>query len=53
MNGSVNTPIKAVKSSSTATSLCLKNRSTRYLSKCVEMAHSTGPENAKTSQDIG
>jgi hypothetical protein len=22
------------------------------LSKCVEIAHSTGPENAKTSQDI-
>ena len=32
--------------------VCLKNRSTRYLSKCVEMAQSTGPENAKTSQDI-
>ena len=45
-------PIKAVKSNSRATSLCLKYRSTRYLSKWVEMAQSTGPENAKMSQDI-
>src|SRR6478736_2450777 len=52
MNGRVSTPIKAVNSSSTAVSLCLKYCSTRYLSKCVEIAHSTGPENAKTSQDI-
>src|SRR5947207_8927285 len=53
MNGRASTPIKAVNSSSTAVSLCLKYCSTRYLSKCVEIAHSTGPENAKTSQDIG
>jgi hypothetical protein len=52
MSGSVSTPIKAVNSSSTAVSLCLKYCSTKYLSKCVEIAHSTGPENAKTSQDI-
>src|SRR5580704_4302556 len=51
MNGSSSTPTKAVNSSSTATLLCLKNRSTRYLSKCTETAHRTGPENAKTTQD--
>src|SRR5215510_13926404 len=43
-------PISAVKTTRTATSVSLKKRSTRYLSKCVEMAHKTGPENAKTSQ---
>src|SRR5882724_8302819 len=43
-------PISAVKTTSTATSVSLKKRSTRYLSRCVEMAHKTGPENAKTSQ---
>src|SRR5579862_530154 len=52
MNGSITSPAKAVKMSNTATLLSLKNRSTRYLSKCTEMAHSTGPENAKKSQDI-
>src|ERR1700728_3212325 len=52
MNGSIKTPIKAVKTSNTATLLSLKNRSTRYLSRCTEMGQSTGPENAKTSQDI-
>ena len=51
MNGSSSTPTKAVKRSSTATSLSLKKRSTRYLSRCTETAHSTGPENAKTTQD--
>ena len=51
MNGSSSTPTKAVNRSITATLLCLKNRSTRYLSKWTEMAHSTGPENAKTTQD--
>jgi hypothetical protein len=30
----------------------LKKRSTRYLSKWTEIAHSTGPENAKKSQDM-
>ena len=53
ITGNVSTPMKAVKRSSTATSDCLKYFSTRYLSKCVEMAHKTGPENAKKSQDIG
>src|SRR5215470_49717 len=43
-------PISAVKTTSTATSVSLKKRSTRYLSRCVEMAHKIGPENAKTSQ---
>ena len=52
MNGNSSTPTNAVNSSSTATSLCLKYRSTRYLSKCVEIAQRTGPENAKNSQDI-
>src|SRR5580693_3532312 len=52
MNGSITRPAKAVKTSKIATLLSLKNRSTRYLSKCTEMAHSTGPENAKKSQDI-
>src|ERR1700733_12129884 len=50
MNGRVKSPTGAVNSSSTATSVCLKYRSTRYLSKCVEMAQRTGPEKAKTSQ---
>jgi hypothetical protein len=53
ITGSVKTPMNAVKRSSTATSDCLKYFSTRYLSKCVEMAHRTGPENAKKSHDIG
>src|SRR6185369_6640500 len=43
-------PISAVNTTRTATSVSLKKRSTRYLSKCVEMAHKIGPENAKTSQ---
>src|SRR5262249_31715654 len=50
MNGKVKRPFSAVNTSSTATSLCLKYRSTRYLSKCAEMAQRTGPENAKKSQ---
>src|ERR1700677_2448363 len=52
ITGSVKTPKNAVKTSSTVTSDCLKYFSTRYLSKWVEIAHRTGPENAKTSQDI-
>ena len=52
MNGSVSTPTNAVNSSNTATSLCLKYLSTRYLSKCVEIAHSTGPENAKQAKTL-
>ncbi len=44
--------MNAVNSKSTATLVSLKKRSTRYLSKCTEMAHSTGPENAKKSQVI-
>src|SRR6202167_1540689 len=52
MKGSISRPTKAVKTSNTATLLSLKNRSTRYLSKCTEMAQSTGPENAKKTQDI-
>src|ERR1700760_1470710 len=51
MNGSSSTPIKAVNSSSTATSLVLKKRSTMYLSKWTEIAHKTGPEKAKTTQE--
>src|SRR5215469_13940831 len=51
MNGSSSVPIKAVNNSITATLLSLKNRSTRYLSKWTEIAHSTGPEKAKTTQD--
>ena len=53
MNGSITRPMKAVNTSSTATLLSLKKRSTRYLSRWTEIAHSTGPENAKKSQDIG
>src|SRR5690242_11873508 len=52
MNGKNSRPTDAVNTSSTATSLSLKKRSTRYLSRCTEMAHSTGPANAKTSQDM-
>src|ERR1700680_3497385 len=52
MNGSARRPIRAVKMSRTATLLLWKYLSTRYLSKCVEMALRIGPENAKTSQDI-
>src|ERR1700677_4847057 len=51
MNGSSNKPTKAVNKSNTATLLSLKKRSTRYLSRCTEMAHKTGPEKAKTIQD--
>src|SRR5690349_4076173 len=50
ITGISKSPISAVKTTSTATSVSLKKRSTRYLSKCVEMAHKIGPENAKTSQ---
>src|SRR5437879_9270839 len=50
ITGISKSPISAVKTTSTATSVSLKKRSTRYLSRCVEMAHKTGPENAKTSQ---
>src|SRR5579872_922416 len=52
INGSITRPMKAVNTSSTATLLSLKNRWTRYLSRWTEIAHSTGPENAKKSQDI-
>src|ERR1700730_8417709 len=52
MNGSASRPIRAVNMSRTATLLHLKYFSTRYLSKCVEIAQRIGPENAKTSQDI-
>src|ERR1700683_2232573 len=52
MKGSISRPTKAVKTSNTATLLSLKKRSTRYLSKCTEMAQRTGPEKAKKSQDI-
>src|SRR5215472_7254471 len=53
MNGNSTTPIDAVNTSSTATLLSLKKRSTRYLSRCTEIAQSTGPDSAKGSQDIG
>ena len=49
MNGSANSPMSAVNTINTAVSLCLKYFSTRYLSICVETAHSIGPENAKSS----
>src|SRR5579884_2942887 len=52
INGRNKRPIDAVNTSSTATSLSLKKRSTRYLSRCTEIAQNTGPANAKTSQDI-
>src|ERR1700733_4216116 len=51
MNGNNTTPTKAVNKSITATLLSLKKRSTRYLSRWTEMAQSTGPEKAKTTQD--
>src|SRR5271168_142651 len=51
MNGNSRTPISAVKTNKTATSPCLKKRLTRYLSKWTEIAHRTGPENAKKTQD--
>ncbi len=47
IRGMPGTPISAVKISSAPTSLSLKNRSTRYLSMWVEMAHRTGPQNAQ------
>src|SRR5215467_14541636 len=50
ITGISKSPISAVKTTRTATSVSLKKRSTRYLSKCVEIAHKTGPESAKTSQ---
>src|SRR5215475_5515944 len=50
ISGINRSPISAVKTTRTATSVSLKKRSTRYLSKWVEMAHKTGPENAKKSQ---
>src|SRR5579883_674849 len=49
MTGSARTPKKAVKTISTAVSLCRKYLSTRYLSIWVDMAQRTGPEKAKTS----
>src|ERR1700685_3077067 len=52
MIGSASTTTSAVNSTMMATFESLKKRSTRYLSKCTEMAHRTGPENAKKSQDI-
>jgi hypothetical protein len=51
INGNSSTPTKAVNKSITATSLSLKKRSTRYLSRWTEIAQSTGPEKAKTTQD--
>ena len=44
--GRAKTPNKAVKTISTAVSLCRKYLSTRNLSMWVETAHSTGPEKA-------
>src|ERR1700704_5864480 len=52
MMGNSARPANAVKISRTATLLCLKYRSTRYLSKWVEIAQRTGPQNANTSQVI-
>src|SRR6202044_17060 len=52
MTGSASTTTSAVNSTMMATFESLKKRSTRYLSKCTEMAHSTGPQKAKKSQDI-
>src|SRR5580700_4879550 len=52
MNGSNARPMNAVNNRSTATLFSLKKRSTMYLSKCTEIAQSTGPEKAKKSQDI-
>src|SRR5580704_1092324 len=52
MMGSASTTTSAVNSTMMATFESLKKRSTRYLSKCTEMAHSTGPQKAKKSQDI-
>src|SRR5215469_10621376 len=52
MTGSARKPMSAVKMSRTAALLSLKYFSTRYLSMWVEIAHRTGPEKAKTSQDI-
>ena len=46
MTGAIKTPMKAVKTMNTATLPVLKNRSIKYLSKCVDTAHNTGPENA-------
>ena len=51
MKGSATRLVTPVNTSSTAGWTRLKYRSTRYLSKCVEMAHKTGPENAKKTQE--
>src|SRR4029077_12086870 len=51
MIGSASTTTSAVNSTMMATFESLKKRSTRYLSKCTEMAHSTGPQKAKKSQE--
>src|ERR1700750_2699560 len=47
MTGRAMTPSRAVKTISTAVSLCRKYLSTRYLSMWVEMAQRIGPEKAK------
>jgi hypothetical protein len=50
MIGSPIRPISEVKISSVPTPVSLKNFSTRYLSMCVEIAHSTGPQKASAIQ---
>ena len=49
IKGNITRPMQAVKTMSTAVSLFLKYFSTRYLSIWVDIAQSTGPENAKIS----
>src|SRR3954469_10155078 len=52
ITGRAKSPRKAVKTISTAVSLCRKYLSTRYLSMWVESAHISGPEKAKSSHMI-
>src|SRR5262249_32333557 len=52
MTGRSSTPASAVKTSSAPGLLSLKYRSSRYLSKWVDMAHSTGPQKANAIQVI-
>src|SRR3954464_2349518 len=49
ITGRARSPRKAVKTISTAVSLCRKYLSTRYLSMWVESAHISGPEKANNS----
>src|SRR5579872_5466806 len=53
IKGRAKTPKKAVKTISTAVSLCRKYLSTRNLSIWVETAHNNGPEKAKSSHIPG